>query len=466
MVMDSDQLLKENETLTLERDELLIRFKEANEIIEAIKKGNIDAIVISNNHTAKILTDRNADNSYRRFIENMSEGVVTLHSNGVILFCNVSFANMVNLPLEKVTGTNFRIYIPDEYLESFELFFTIFRENNSKIEIYFRNPAGARTYLSVSLNKLQFLNSVALNLVCTDISEKKLAEEKLISVNEDLQKAMTERIISENKVLQLNSRLKANIKILESSNDELSRLAHIASRDLQEPLRKIMTYSSMLIHEYNDIINHEGQRYISSMQNASERVKTLINNIVEYSSFSDKDFLFRTTNLQSVISEVLSDLTNVIKETQATITIESQLPEIQADAGQIKQLFYNIFTNSLKFIKVGVLPIISLSCKIVKGVEIDKMDESKFTEEFCIIDILDNGIGFDSMHKSKIFIIFQRLNSSSYYKGSGMGLAICKKIVEQHNGFITAESEINKGALFTITLPVRQNYKMNNGTQK
>ena len=198
--------------------------------------------------------------AYRRFIENMSEGVVTLHTDGIILYSNSSFAKMVNLPLEKVIGTNFRNFIPIEYIENFERFFNEYPENNSKFELSTWNHEGIRSYFIVSLNKLQLQDFVALNLVWTDVTDQKKAEEKLMTVNEKLKRAIEERIFSENKVVILNNKLKENIKILEDANIELATFAHIASHDLQEPLRKIITYSGMLISDYHDTIDQRGTK--------------------------------------------------------------------------------------------------------------------------------------------------------------------------------------------------------------
>jgi len=450
------ELLKQNEKLIREKDELYNRLIEAIAVVEAIKKGNIDAVLISSNETAKILVSKSADQTYRRFIENMSEGVVTLHTDGMIIYSNSSFAKMVNVPHEKLIGTDFRSHIPIEFIENFEQFFNEFPENNSKMELSISNPNGLHTHFIVSLNTIRLQDFVALNLVWTDVTDQKVAEEKLITVNEHLKTAIEERIFSENKVVILNNKLKENIKILEDANIELATFAHIASHDLQEPLRKIMTYSGMLITEYFDTIDQRGQNYITNMQRASSRMRNLINDILEYSQLSQKDFSFKPTNLQSIVKEILSNLEIVINETKAKITIEKELPFIEANSTQMRQLFQNLISNSLKFMQPGAIPEISITYEIKKGKEINKMDERILDDIFCIFYIKDNGIGFSEEYKNKIFTIFQRLNSNAVYHGTGIGLAICKKIVERHNGFITADSKPGHGSLFTITLPISQ----------
>ena len=414
MVKDINHLLKENEKLVHEKDELNIKLNEATEIIESIRKGNIDAVFVANNGTEKVLAPKTADQAYRRFIENMSEGVITLHTDGLILYSNSSFAKMVHLPLESLIGTNLRKYIPVEQSEAFEVFFGKYPQHDTNVELSFFNLNGMRRYFSVSVNAIYLQDFMALNLVWSDVTD------------------------------------------LKEANIELSTFAHIASHDLQEPLRKIMIFSNMLKDHYYGVIDLQGQDYIDKMYSASARMRNLVNDILEYSELSKNEVLFRPVKLRSVIEDVVSDLDFVLKETKATITVVEELPIIEANPGQIRQLFQNIISNSLKFIKPDILPQITITCKIANGSQIGKIDEAVIDTKFCVIYINDNGIGFRPEYANQIFAIFQRLNDNALYKGTGIGLAICKRIVERHHGFIFAESKAGGGALFTITLPVFQ----------
>jgi len=456
MATEINRLLKENEKLTHEKNELYIKLNEAKDIIEGIQKGNIDAVFIANNETANILVSKTADQTYRRVIENMSEGVVTLHSDGTILYSNSSFAKLVNLSLEKVIGTNLRNFIPIEYINNFEPLFKEHPENNSKMDLSILNADGRHTHFIVSLNMLDLPDFEALNLVWTDVTDQKETEEKLVTINENLKKAIEERVYSETKVLLLNSKLEENINILKDINIELATFAHVASHDLQEPLRKIITYSGLLRSNYHDVIDLPGQDYLNIMHGASTRMRNLINDILKYSALSQNDFLFQPTNLQSIVKEIISDFEIVLTETKAKIIIEKELPVIEANSSQMRQLFQNLISNSLKFVKTDTIPEISITYEIITGMEIEQIDNSLLNEKFCKIYIRDNGIGFEPEYIDKVFTIFQRLNNNSIYKGTGIGLAICKKITEKHYGFITAESKLNEGALFTITLPVCQ----------
>lgn len=456
MVKHINDLIKENDHLISENISLSAKLKAATEIIEAIKKGNIDAVFIANNGSSNVLVSQSADQGYRRFIENMSEGVLTLQTDGIIVYSNTSFAMMIGLPLEKVIGTNVRQFVPIEFIDPFEQLLSENPQTDSKLELSILNSTGRRSHFIVSLNSLHLLDFEALNLVWTDVTDQKEAEEKLITVNEDLNRAIEAITLSENKVVMLNDKLQANNKTLLDTNIELATFAHIASHDLQEPLRKIITYCSLLNTDYYHLIDEPGKNYITKIERASARMRNLITDILDYSKLSQTDHFFGPANIQSIVNSILSDLEVVIKESDAKITIEKELPVIEANPSQMRQLFQNIIGNSLKFKKTDGIPEISITYKMLQGKDIEKTPESMLTTPFCIFYIQDNGIGFDPHYISKMFTIFQRLNSTAAYAGTGIGLAICKKIVEKHNGFITAKSNHKDGALFEITLPVKQ----------
>jgi two-component system CheB/CheR fusion protein len=435
---------------------LIRKLGEANEIIEGIKNGNIDAVFVTSSETAKILVSGSADLEYRKFIENMSEGVVTLHTDGIILYSNSSFARMVNFPLENVIGSNLRRFIPTEFLANMETLLTEHPTKSSVLELSIPDHAGSSRYFMVSLNSLELQDFVALNLVWTDVTDHKQAEGKLLSANRDLKDVMEERRSSENKVIVLNTKLGENIKTLEDANAELATFAHIASHDLQEPLRKILTYSSMLLDDYGDAIDERGRRHIDGMKRASRHMRNLISDILEYSQISKNSFPLASTDLQSVFQEVFVDIELSIQETKAKIILEGQLPVIDANSGQMKQLFRNLMSNALKFTLIDIIPEIRITFKIMTGQEIETSGAIPLSEKYCRIYIRDNGIGFNPEYADRIFTIFQKLNSGSVFEGTGIGLAICKKIVDMHHGFITAESRPDQGALFIITLPVSQ----------
>lgn len=235
--------------------------------------------------------------------------------------------------------------------------------------------------------------------------------------------------------------LKVNEDALLRSNAELESFARVASHDLQEPLRKIRTFGELLVSEFGDSLNAEGRDYIARMQNAVSRMGALIDDLLTLSRVNSDAQTPQPISLPEVVRNVLEDLEIVIKETGATIDVDS-LPIIMADSLLFRQMFQNLIGNALKFRKPGAKPHIKIHAEI-KG-------ENGPSLPVCRIQVRDNGIGFDPEYGQRIFQTFERLHSREEYKGSGIGLSICRKIVERYGGTIYAEGQPGIGATFTI----------------
>ncbi len=280
-------------------------------------------------------------------------------------------------------------------------------------------------------------------------------EQRLKAVNQNLQKEIQERTLSEQKVNLLNQQLMENIMQLKATNEELDRFAYVASHDLQEPLRKIMIFGDRLASKYDELLGGDGKEYLERMRKASERMQLLINNILDFSKFSAASQSFEQTNLNRLVEEVLSDLEIEIERKKAKITV-GNLPSLSVIPGQFRQLIQNLLSNSLKFCKADTTPEIKLYADSVKGENLPAFPGQVPTGDYCRIYVEDNGIGFDEEYAEKIFVIFQRLHSNHLFEGTGIGLSICKKIVEKHSGSIFATSTPDKGSVFTIVLPCDQ----------
>ena len=269
---------------------------------------------------------------------------------------------------------------------------------------------------------------------CTDIHDQKM-------LNEILEQKVKERTIE----LQ-----KANMD-LEASNTELLQFASVASHDLKEPLRKIHIFSNLVKDRYLGNVDGAAD-YLERIISASARMTKLINDLLTFTRLS-VNASFENVSLNRLVDEVMSDLELAITEKHATIEVDD-LPKIDAITGQIRQVFQNIISNALKFTRKDEKPRIKITCEIVGTCAIDaKRDEHG---EFCRITIKDNGIGFDNQYAEKIFTIFQRLHSREQYDGTGIGLAITKKIIERHKGVIAASGKENEGSKFVIVLPLKQ----------
>ncbi|NQZ88157.1 MAG: hypothetical protein HRT54_11335 [Colwellia sp.] len=230
---------------------------------------------------------------------------------------------------------------------------------------------------------------------------------------------------------------------LTASNAELEKFAYIASHDLQEPLRKIQAFGDRLQKRESIVDDEKAVDYIDRMQKASTRMRSLIDDLLKFSRIGSDDFILKPTKLNEVLDNVLDDLHISINEKSAQINVE-ELPTLLAESNKLYQVFLNILSNALKFSKADQAPIITISCqKILK--------ESR---HYWQINIQDNGIGFEQEYEDKIFEVFQRLHGRSQYAGTGIGLAICKKVMEKHNGMIYVKSELDKGTCFTLLFEV------------
>lgn len=236
---------------------------------------------------------------------------------------------------------------------------------------------------------------------------------------------------------------------LSRSNRELEEFAFVASHDLQEPLRKIQAFSDRLESMFKDQLGEKGLDYIGRMKNAAQRMSNLINDLLEFSRVTTRGKEFTDTDLNTVLSEIVSDLEIAIKESDAQVNIDT-MPVIQADPSQMQQLFLNLLSNAVKFRRPDVAPIITVSYEHQN----EFSDDHNAEVAWQVITVKDNGIGFSEEYIDKIFVPFQRLHGRSQYKGTGIGLSVCRRIVERHGGMITAQSKDNEGATFIIKLPV------------
>ena len=265
--------------------------------------------------------------------------------------------------------------------------------------------------------------------------------QELIRVKATLEQKVSERT---KELVEIN-------KALESSNSELQQYAYIASHDLQEPLRKILTFSRMIAEKHFSAPSAR-EPLMDRVIDAAERMRRLINDLLDFSKLAVPS-VFKRTSLNKITNAVLSDLEILIAEKGAHITVED-LPTVEIIGEQLHQAFLNLISNALKFSEKNVRPVIRVYSETIKEKSIGS--EPAPDGRYCRIFITDNGIGFEEKYVDKIFTLFQRLHGKAEYEGTGIGLAIVKKIIDKHQGLISARSAAGKGATFIIVLPLEQ----------
>jgi len=513
-----------------ETEDLRVRLAEAEEVLRAIRNGEVDAVVVTGERGERVYTLTGTDHIYRELIETMNEGAVTLSADGIILYCNDRFAKTLQLPLQQVLGTAVRDHLAPADQRTLDAILTQARTQPSRREISLKTREGRLVPIYLSASCLQSEGTELLFcLVMTDLTEQKRhdqieaaerqsrlileqAAEAIIvcdeqgrvirtsqaavqlsdgnpllrpfdevfplrtgasdpfqlasllqggtfrnvdvvlarqgytldlilnagplrSGQETLGCVITLTDITDRK--QAEERLNATLINLERSNKDLEQFAYAASHDLQEPLRMIASFLQLLEQKEGARLEGESREFIDYAIKGALRLRTLINDLLDFSRIQSRSEPLVSTDLHIALGEALANLNSLIMEKGAIVT-SADLPTLLADKGQMIQLFQNIIGNALKFHGVEP-PLIFLTVERRSGE--------------WVISVRDNGIGIEPQYFEKIFQLFQRLHTNDDYSGTGIGLALCKRIVERHGGRIWVESEAGRGTTFCFTLP-------------
>lgn len=321
------------------------------------------------------------------------------------------------------------------------IFITAHNEDEAIFKGY---KVGAVDFIYKPINPELLRVKVGLFVELYQKTQSLLAQEtKLLTINASLQKEIEERQASEQKVRDLNRLLVQNNSHLKAVNEELDRFAYIASHDLQEPLRKIRVFSDMIAQKKSQ--EAEVDKYVTKIMNATIRMQQLVNDLLRFSRHSLQGGDFVMADLNVIVKEAIAELELAVQQSGARILLQ-QLPSVYVIPGLMRQVFSNLISNAIKFRKRNSIPEIQIYA------ELSAVQDSSYYRIF----VIDNGIGFEEQYKEDIFVVFKRLHSYHEIEGTGIGLSICKKIMEQHNGFISASGVPDTGATFVVSIPEKQ----------
>ncbi|MGZ3862223.1 MAG: sensor histidine kinase [Bacteroidia bacterium] len=347
-----------------------------------------------------------AQKKFRVLLESAPDAMIIVDRRGIIKLVNAQTEVLFGYDREDLITNQIGILINDKEkgisIGNRKYWSELLRGQNMTMDISGRKKNGSEFPAEITLSPLQTEDGLLVSVSVRDISERKYLKE------------------------------------LENKNKELEQFAYIASHDLQEPLNTITSFAALLEDEHKDKLDNEGKSYLSYIKESSERMTELITGILEYSRIGRKSTP-EMTDCNKILQEVMNDMKATLSETRAKITY-GQLPSLKVLPVEIRVLFQNLISNAVKFRKKDLIPSIDISAQ-------NEGDNWHFS-------VKDNGIGMEEKYREKIFIIFQRLNNSRSYGGTGIGLAHCKKIVELHHGKIWVESELGKGSTFHFTLPI------------
>lgn len=405
---------------------------------------------------------RASETRFRLLTEAIPQMVWNAGSDGAMTYFNARWKAYTGLSTAEGSGTRWvQVVHPEDRENLVPSWEKAVRENADHFSAEFRLRRASdneyRWFLSAALPLRRTDGTVDQWIgSLTDIDAQKRQRETLEKLVQERTFELTEAVaalrdeIAER--IRTEELVHAASRELARSNEELEKFAYVASHDLQEPLRKIQAFGDRLSTRFGGVLDDLGQDYLHRMMSSAGRMRRLIDDLLSFSRVTSKGLPFVRVELNSVIADVLSDLEERISQSRASVDI-GELPTIEADRSQMRQLFQNLIGNALKFQKPGEKPVIRVRGELMQN---ENSAAPLLSRTVCRLTVEDNGIGFDIKYLERIFEVFQRLHGREEYEGTGVGLAICRKIVERHSGTITASSAKGQGATFVVVLPLDQ----------
>lgn len=372
---------------------------------------------------------KKAEDKFRNFLERAPDSIIVVSEAGFIQLVNAQTVKMFGYSREEMMGNRIELLMPQRYgkMHPFRRFSYFDTSQSTEVaegfELFAVRKDGREFPVEMSLSPMETDEGLMLTASIRDVSEKKQLEKVIRDTNITLERKVRQRT-----------------EELERKNKELEQFAYVASHDMQEPLRTTSSFVDLLRKQYKGKLDDNADRYLDYIVQSSDRMKTLIKDLLDYSRLG-REKEKRQVDCNSIVEQVRADLNKVIRESQAELKA-GQLPLLDAFPTELKLLFQNLVSNSIKFRRPGVPPQVEISATRSNG-----------AWEFSF---RDNGIGIEPQYLERIFVIFQRLHNRTDYEGSGIGLAHCKKIVELHGGRIWVESEPGVGSTFFFTISEMQ----------
>lgn len=379
-------------------------------------------------------------------VSSSDDAIISKTLDGTITSWNNAAERIFGYKAAEVVGQSITILIPVDRLEEEPKIIERLKRGERVDHFETKRITKDKKILDISLTISPIKSSdgriMGASKIARDITDQKVAEKLIAEANEKFKDQL------EKKVEQRTSELVRMNEELERSNYELEQYAYIASHDLQEPLRKIQTFAELLKINLHDAAAVES--YYNKISVSAKRMSSLIKDVLNYSRLAKSDYTFGPVDLNQVLYDVKSDFELLVEQKNAIIEIVGTLPAVKGDAQQLRQLFANLLSNSLKFSEQQ--PHIRLYATLI-NLPAHANGSDHISGHYVELIFKDNGIGFEQKYADQIFVVFKRLNNRQLYSGTGIGLAVCKRIVERHGGMISVRSEPGKGATFTILLP-------------
>ncbi|MDB6056655.1 MAG: sensor signal transduction histidine kinase [Verrucomicrobiales bacterium] len=387
--------------------ELTAQLEEANEVLAAIQSGAVDGLVVSGTNGEQVFTLQGAEMPYRILVEEMNQGALMLIPDGTIFYANTRFAALCQTPLEKVIGSSWKEFFPLDKYPELDTCLTAAEPLYPPHEISLRVADGSFCPVQLSLRSLSTSGVVGFSVIVTDLTERKQSETALRKTSAEL----------------------------EEKNSQLEAFSYSISHDMRAPLRAMQGYANLLIEDYGDKLEPEPKSYVERIRSSAKHLDRLINDVLAYSKLSSDEHETATFDLNEMVQGVVDNYPN---PGNALIEIVPSSARVRGYEVPLGQCISNLLGNAIKFIPPGRVPSVKVWTEPTNG---------RFRLWFE-----DNGIGILPKDQIKIFGLFSRLHTNAEYEGTGIGLSMVKKAVEQMGGHVGVESELGKGSRFWIEL--------------